>query len=124
MKDIENTVLNTVKTALVAEYPDLYFTADYVPQSSKFPTVSCVELSNVTYMPGTAMDMQEQLATVEYQFEVFTYGAAKKRDGKKIRDIIDSAMATLQFTRTFSSAIPNSADLRIWRYVSRYTKII
>lgn len=124
MKDIETTVINTVAAAVKAEYPDAFVTADYVSEAPRFPCVSCAEISNEMNVLSLDMSMKERLSDVEYEFNIFTHGAAKKRDGVAIRGIVDNAMQSMQFTRSFCETVPNAADLRIWRYVLRYTKII
>lgn len=124
MIDIENLVINTVKTAVLAAYPSCTVYGVYVEAPSAFPCVSIVEDDNYTYRPTQDESLQEHQATVMYSVNVYSnLAAGAKEQAKAIMAVVDTAMQNMKFTRTVRSQIPN-IDRTIYRVVARYTAVV
>lgn len=124
MIDIENIVINTIKTAVQTAYPTCTVYGVYVEAPSSFPCVSIVEDDNYTYLQTQDEALQEHQANVMYSINVFSnLSAGAKEQAKAIMAVIDTAMQNMKFTRTVRSQIPN-VDRTIYRVVARYTAIV
>ena len=125
MINIENIVVNAVHTALssyTTQYPNLEIQSMYVQSPSKFPCISVVETSNVTYQPSHT-GLQEEHARITYDVNVYANDARLKETAKTLADVVDTAMLNLKFTRTMSGQTPN-IDRTIYRYTMRYEAVV
>lgn len=120
MIDIENIVIDTVATAIEAEYPSCLVTADYTPVPESFPTVYIYEANNSAYARSFDDALTDHHVNVNYVIEVY---ALNKKDAKILRNIADTAMQGMKFTRTFSEPVVN-IDRRVRRYLSRYSAVV
>lgn len=120
MIDIENIVINTVATAVWETYPNADVSSDYDPTPSTFPCVFIYELGNTSYPESFDDSLKEHLTNVMYQADVF---ALSKEDAKAIRDIVDTEMLGMKFTRTYNAPTLN-VDRTIKRYTLRYTAVV
>lgn len=123
MIDIENKIFDTVKTALVAQYPDIVVYSDYTAAPSKFPCVFLVEDGNTT-LERTAIENQENHARITYTVNVYTNNASgRKTLAKDIAKLIDDVFIGLKFSRSMMNKLPN-IDESIYRITSRYTAVV
>lgn len=122
MIDIENIVIDTVATAVWAdaEFADIDVTSDYDPTPDTFPCVFIEQLSNTAYQNSFDDANTDHHVNVMFQIDTF---ALDKETSKKLRDITDTAMQGMKFTRIYSAPTMN-VDRTIKRYTSRYTAIV
>lgn len=124
MIDIENIVVDEVKTALSAltEYPTLLVGSMYIDAPPSFPYVSVIEDNNYTYEPSH-VDLQEDHAIVSYTVDVYANDTHLKQTAKKIANAVDTAMQNMKFTRTMYGQTPD-VDRTIYRMTMRYEAIV
>lgn len=120
MIDIENIVVNTVAEAVWGTYPNADVSSDYDPAPETMPTVFIYEASNTAYEQSFDDALKNHHVNVMYQVDVF---ALDKETAKAIRDIVDTAMQGMKFTRTYSAPTLN-IDRTIKRYTLRYEAIV
>ena len=120
MIDIENIVINTVAEAVWVSFPNADVTSDYNPTPETFPCVFIYEASNTAHTQTFDDALKDNNANVMYQVDIF---ALNKADAKSIRDIVDTAMQGMKFTRDYSAPTLN-VDRTIKRYTSRYTAVV
>ena len=120
MIDIENIVVNTVADKVYTVYPNADVTSDYNPTPSTIPCVFIYEVANTAYPQSFDDELKDHHVNVMYQADVF---ALKKSDAKKLRNLVNEAMQSMKFTRTYSSPTLN-VDRTIKRYTSRYEAVV
>ena len=123
MIDIENTVFNTVASALRTAYPGIKVYGEYVPEDASFPCVCLWESENSIVAEREDTSDLDNYVNVSYSVQVFTNTPTKKLDGKEIAKFIDDIMVGLRFRRSLMSQVPN-VDRTIYRYELRYTGIV
>lgn len=126
MIDIENLIVDKVKTALsslTTTYPKMKVVSEYVEKSAEFPLVSVVQTDNYTYTRTQDADLREHEVNVMFEVNVFTAGKNKKSIAKSIANIVDGEMQDNLFTRIYFSQVPN-VDRSIYRIVMRYTAVV
>lgn len=120
MIDIENALFTEVKKALVNAFPNISVegSEDYVP--SKFPFVSFVEQDNSTNRRTIDSSGVEKYARISYTVNVYSAKAVgKKKEAKKIFNVIDEIMIGYGFVRQTSRPMPTD-DSSLHRRVARY----
>ena len=120
MIDIENIVINTVAEAVWVSFHNADVTSDYNPTPETFPCVFVYEAANTSHTQTFDDALKDNNVNVMYQVDVF---ALTKEEAKSLRDIVDTAMQGMKFTRTYSSPTFN-IDRTIKRYTSRYTAVV
>ena len=122
MIDISNIVINTVANAIwnTTGYSGVEVTSDYNPTPEKFPTVFIYEASNTAYDDSFDDALTDNHVNVMYVVDVF---ALDLTTATALRDIVDTAMQNMKFTRNFSQPTFN-VDRTIKRFTSRYTAVV
>jgi len=117
MIDIEIDVFDYVSRKLAEEKPNVSFESVFVPELSKFPHATLMEMDNITDNRRGTQRTAEEYAIVTYEAQVY---ALDKFDCREIMGIIDDAMLDLGFSRMSMQFVPNLQDARIFRIVTRY----
>jgi len=100
MIDIQSKVVDTIYTAVITQYPNADITTGYDPKNAVFPCVVVEEIDNVPYRRTITDDCPENYSRITYEVSVYTDNQdSAKTDGRKILDIIDTALAGLKFRR-------------------------
>ena len=123
MIDIENKVVNEIKTTLVAQYPEIKVYAEFIPEKATYPCVSVNEITNMVAEQYRDCSAIENYAIIGYEINAFSEGTNNKAQCKNIVENIDNTMLGLGFTRTSKTPIPNS-DRSIYRIVIRYSGLV
>lgn len=125
MIDIENEVLDRVSTSVHEQFPDVYFSGEYVKAPASFPAVSLVEMNNLVYRRTQSSSSIENHVEVMYEANVYSNRTTGKKDEcKRIASIIDATMGELGFTRMMLNPVPNMNDATIYRIVGRYKAVV
>ena len=120
MIDIENDVFNAVENAVKAEFPTVYVTGEYDDSPASFPAVTIVEADN-NIVDSMRTDVVENAVSVMYEVNVYSNrAAARKTEAKAISNLIDNLLTGYGFTRMMRSQVPNLANAKVYRIVSRY----
>lgn len=122
MIDISNIVIDTVANAIwtTEGFSDVEVTSDYNPTPETFPTVFIYEASNAAYTNSFDDSLTNNHVNVMYVADVFALDLAT---AQTLRDICDTAMQNMKFTRNFSQPTFN-VDRTIKRFTSRYTAVV
>ena len=120
MIDVENDVFDRVYASVSSLVPTGCFKSVYVPNPSKFPFATLMEMDNVTAQSHRSSSMTEEYATVTYEANVY---AMDKPTCRSVMSAIDQAMIGLNFARMSLQFIPNLADNTIFRYTARYQAV-
>lgn len=123
MIDIENKVVNEIKTSLVNEFPDIKVYAEFIPEKATYPCVSVNEIGNYVAEQHRDNSSIENYANLSYEINAFSEGTNNKAQCKNIVENIDNTMLGLGFSRTSKTPIPNS-DRSIYRIVIRYNGLV
>lgn len=117
MIDVEADVFNYVYPAVSALVPTGCFTSMYVPNPSKFPFATLMEMDNTTDARHRSSSDTEEYAVLTYEANVY---AMDKATCRNVMNALDTSMTTLGFTRLSMSFIPNLADSTVFRITARY----
>lgn len=120
MIDVEADVFDYVWTFVAPRVPQGCFKSVYVPNPSKFPFVTLMEIDNVTDQRNRTGNDEEDFAIVTFEANVY---AMDKFECRRIMNTLDNAMMELNFTRLSMSFIPNLADTTIFRITARYRAV-
>lgn len=123
MIDLENTVFNTVATALRTAYNGIMVYGEYVASPESFPCVNMWESDNSVVAQHEDNTSIDNYVSVTYTVQIFTNTATKKSDAKAIGDTIDTLMTGMRFRRTLRQQVPN-IDRTIYRIEMRYTGLV
>lgn len=122
MIDIESELYTIIATAVRTAYPNAFVTQEYVARPAKFPAVYIREADNTTRAASQTNAMEEQVADVMYEVNVFSNKAdGKKAECKAIISLIDEKFQFLGFTRMYLNTVPNLYEATIYRMQARYT---
>lgn len=124
MIDIENDVFTIVATAIRTAHSTATVVGEFVDVPASFPCVTIVEADNriLEYMRTAKI---ENGVSVMYEVNIYSNSVnGKKSEAKSIANTLDTAFATLNFTRTFREQIPNLRDSTIYRIVCRYEAVV
>lgn len=120
MIDIENDVFEVVADAVRAEYPDAYITGEYNDSPATFPAVTIFEGDN-SIVDRMRTENIENAASVMYEINVYSNRVnGRKAEAKEISNLIDDVLTSRGFTRMTRTQVPNLANAKIFRIVSRY----
>lgn len=117
MIDIEADVFDYVYPSVSPLVPNGCFKSVYVPNPSKFPFVTLMEMDNTTDARHRTTSSTEDFSIITYEANVY---AMDKFDCREVMDALDTAMIRLGFTRLSMQFIPNLADSTIFRITARY----
>ncbi len=121
MIDIESLIITPVAKAIRAEYENAFVTSEYVKAPTQFPHISIIESDNYTTVAHIDSADNERFATIMYEVNVYSNKTSgKKSECRKIMDIIDKMMYSMNFTRTALTPVPNLEDATIYRLTARY----
>ena len=124
MIDIENDVFNYVSRRIFSYFPSLLMKSEFEASPASFPAATLVEADN-SVLQRMRTENIENAATVMYEVNVFSSKAsARKSEAKAIADKIDELMGEIGFTRIMRQQVPNLADARVYRIVSRYSAVV
>lgn len=124
MIDIENEVFDSVYEDLVAKFPDISVTSDYVAMPSEFPCVSLYEADNASYDKTQDSGSNENHAKVMYEVYVFSNKkSARKTECKTIFGVVDAKMLSMGFTRIAKQPFPRD-DGAIYQLIGRYEAVV
>lgn len=121
--DIEISVFNEIATFLFGKYEGISVYGEYVPVPSSFPSVSVIEVGNMTAEQDLTGATTH--AALIYQVDVYSnLKTGKKSQCKEIASDVDAIMQRFGFRRFSFDAIPNYADATIYRMSGRYQRNI
>ena len=126
MIDIENSIVDRIRTALLTDFPNKSIAVlNATPESiAKFPAVCVNELENTTYSRNRDLATQESFADVVYQVDIFVNdGSGAKTFAKQIGASVDKVLYELMFSRPMFTQLPNT-DRTIIRYTGRYRAVV
>lgn len=125
MIDCENEIFSSVHGKVIAQYPEIDMTGEYVEAPSSFPHVSLVEKDNSIFEKSRTSSYGENHAEVMYELNVYSNkSSGKKTECKEIAAFIDNILISLNFTRIMLQPIENQNDATIYRMLGRYRAII
>lgn len=125
MIDIENQAYTVIRDKVLAKFPEVDFSGEYIDVPSKFPHASMYCTDNVVYSRGEDSGAIENEALVTFQIDIYSNkSGTRKSECKKIADAVDHEMQLLGFIREFMNPIPNLADNTIFRYTLRYRGVV
>lgn len=124
MIDIESSVFNRVRDAVLAQYPDAFIVGKEIRTPSKFPCVSIVESDNYALSRTQDSDSMENHAYVMYEVNVYsTKKNTSKTECKSIMQIVDTEFARIGFTRSMKRPL-SMDDATKFRVIARYTAVV
>lgn len=124
MIDIESKVFDTIYNAVTTVYPTANVTTGYDETNAVFPCVVVEEIDNVPYRRTSTDDCVENHARLSYEVNVYTDSANHaKTDGKKILEIVDTALQGLKFRRIRKNE-PLSLNRTLFRQYGRWEVIV
>lgn len=122
MVDIESQIFTALASEIRKKFKGAMVSGEYVAAPSKFPYVSIVEQDNYISSENLDSSDAEQLASVLYEVNVYSNKtAAKKTECRKIMDLVDRMLYSMNFTRISMHPVPNMENATIYRLVARYT---
>lgn len=125
MIDAETLIYAEVYERVIAQFPKVFMTGEYVKSPSDFPCVSLVEIDNAVYRNSSTNCVEENHAAVSYELNVYSNKkTGKKSECRKIAAFVDEQMAYLGFTRMMLEPVPNLEDATIYRMLGRYRAVI
>lgn len=125
MIDIEYELYNEIYEAVMAEFPDVNMTSEYVREPSKFPSVSFVEVDNTTMAPAWSTHEEEEYASILYEVNIYSNkSVGKKSECRKIFNLIDQIMVKKNFNRNMCQPVPNMLDSTVYRLLGRYSGVV
>ena len=96
------------------------FKSEFVPNPSKFPFATLMEIDNLTSRRNRSSSLTEDYAIVTYEANVYD---TSKHGCRTVMNTLDDAMVRLGFMRITSQFVPNLADPNLYRYTARYQAI-
>ena len=124
MIDLENDIFTAVATALRTAHSGVFVTGEYVEAPPSFPAVSIIENGNSVVQRYRTLNIENAVA-VMYECNIYSNKASgKKSEAKAIAATLDTAFASIGFTRTMRNQVANVNDATIYRIVCRYEAII
>lgn len=124
MIDIQDIIFDEISRELEVEFSDCYVSPYAVRVPPKIPCVAIEEIGNYTYTRTSDSGDDENHAQITFEFNVYTKGANKLNDGKKLIQLVDSKMKELGFRRGMYNPITFIEDDVLYRQIVRYSAII
>jgi len=123
--DIETDLFDELARLVLADWPDAFVSAEYVPVPGGFPAVFVTEASNVEHGPMVSTYEGEEGAALTYEVQVAHPTAEGGRATcKAILALLSEHMRALNFARTTCMPLDNSEDPGVYRMVARYTGVV
>ena len=126
MIDIESKVVDTIFNAVRANnaYPNADVTTGFDEQTATFPCVVVEEVNNAPLRQMDTDNCAENYTMLTYEVSVYTDDVNKaKTEGKKILEIVDTALQGLKFRRIRKNK-PLNIDRTIFRQYARYEVVV
>jgi len=126
MIDIESKVVDTIFNAVRANnaYPNADITTGFDEQTATFPCVVVEEVNNAPLRRMDTDDCAENYTMLTYEVSVYTDDVNKaKTEGKKILEIVDTALQGLKFRRIRKNK-PLNINRTVFRQYARYEVIV
>ena len=124
MIDVENEVFDKIYECLIAKFPQINVTSDYVAMPQEFPCASIYEADNFTYEKSQDSASNENHVRVMYEVYVFSNKkSGRKTECKSIFEVIDEKMLRMGFTRIIKKPLPQD-DGESYRLIGRYEAVI
>ena len=117
MIDVEVSVFDYVRQFVSEVVPEGCFRSQYTPSPPKFPFATLEEIGNVTNNRFRSNSAEEDNATITYEANVY---AMDKRTCRQVLDVLDRAMARLNFKRNFMDFIDNLNNPDLFRLTARF----
>lgn len=125
MIDAESLIFSEIYEKVIAKYPKLFMTSEYVPSPPSFPCVSLIEMDNATYRNSQTTQGRENHVAVTYELNVYSNKTTgKKARCREITAFIDDLLLELNFTRMMLEPVPNQDDATIYRMLGRYRAVV
>lgn len=120
MIDMENKVVDTVRSAILLDSSATSFFSEPVAEIKKFPCVVIYESGNDVSLDHTTLDKVENIAVVRYTVNVYSAKQnGKKAEAKHIFKVIDNAMSQMGFRRSATDVVP-SMDRTVHQIIAQY----
>ncbi len=125
MIDHENEIFSYCAKALREVFKGIYVVGETISSPPKFPAVSIIEISNSVYEDSIDCCSYENHIRAMYEIDVYSnLTSGKKKQAKKIMNMIDEKLSELGCIRTFCQPMDNLSDISIYRLKARYEAII
>lgn len=119
MVDCENEVYTRVKNAVLAEIPGVDFSGEYELSPAALPHVY-MRMSDNGLLASRTTDGRE-FALPMFAIDIYSNKpGGKKTECKKIAQVIDKTMFSMNFERLSMTEVPNMDSATIYRLVLRY----
>lgn len=119
MIDIRQTVFDTVKTAVLAQYPRMQVFDGYVSKPPTFPCCWIMEKDNATVAKSQDGSAGEHHARLMWEVNIF----AEPETAYSVFNLVDTTLQGMRFTRNSMLEIPNSTRT-LYRLCGRYSAIV
>ena len=124
MIDIESKVVDTIFNAVTAVYPNADVTTGFDNKTAVFPCVVVEEVENTPFRRTATDDCSENHTRVGYEVSVYTVNFnSAKTEGKKIIELVDTALAGLKFRRIRKNQ-PLNVARNLFRQYGRWEVIV
>lgn len=126
MIDIESKVFDTVFNAVKDNnaFPNADVTTGFDEKIAVFPCVVVEETNNAPYRRANTDDCAENYTRLTYEVSVYTNNInTAKTQGKKILDIVDTALQGLKFRRVHKNK-PLNISRTVFRQYGRWEVIV
>lgn len=121
MIDIEIEIFDSCARRVLAEFPEAVTSSANINAPASFPAVSIVQADSRTDSMRADSSRIEKGAVVSFDVECFSnLRTGAKAQAKKLANIVDEYMTSMNFTRTFSVVGEHPAERSIYRVRSRY----
>ena len=119
MIDVAPEINTRVANALRAAFPNIDVSDEYIKSPSRFPHVSVTEEDNIDVAQFTTDS--KQMVRLVFNVNVYSNKArGKKTEARKIMDVVDDVMHSMNALRTFMHPIPNKQNHTIYRLTAQY----
>ena len=126
MIDIESKIVDTIYNAVKANnaYPNADVTTGFDEKTATFPCVVVYETNNAPYRRANTDDCAENYSRLTYEVSIYTDNAnSAKTEGKKIFEIVDTALQGLKFRRIHKNR-PLNINRTVFRQYGRWEVIV
>lgn len=125
MIDVENYVVDKIKSLMADAMPAVRVIGSHVRTPSEFPCVMIYESANNTFEGTRWIDGIERHAEIRFTVEVCTNDrTGKKEHAKKISEAIDNEMQRMGFFRASRSYTFGTAESSIFIVMSAYRGLV
>lgn len=121
MIDIENQIYTPIAQELRRRFPGIAVSGEYTRTPTQMPFVSIVESDNYPTPEHLSTSDSEKYASLMFEVSVYSNKTGgKKSEAKKIIQVVDDMLYSLNFVRISLSPVPNLENATIYRLVARY----